>query len=513
MSLPPSARIAMDAEQQVALLGAILASSDDAILSADLKGAVTSWNAGAERLMGWSAEEILGRDVTDAYPGDRLHEKAQIRDALRRGEPLEGLETVRLRKDGTPVDVVVTHTPIRAADGTMVGVLSIARDITDRKRAEETRSRLAAIVESSDDAILSKGLDGVVLTWNGGAERMFGYPADEIVGRPIDALMGPDRPDEGREIIAALLRGEKVDHLTTVRRTKDGTPIDVFVSASAIRDAAGEVVGVSTLVQDATRYMTEQRAQEAWTAKLEARVEARTAELRTAMAEMESCAYAAAHDLRAPVRPNDMTRRRVETDPECTFSDEAKRLLDRQGRAVARMLTLIDDLLGHSQLSRREIVPQALDLSDVARRAWDEVTQGAPPPGLSLEVEPGLEAWGDPTLVRFALQNLLQNAVKFSPDGGVVRVDREADGAFAVSDQGVGFEMRYAEGLFKAFHRLVREAEFPGTGIGLANVRRIVERHGGRVWAESAPGKGTTFRFTLAPPLPETVQATGRDAA
>jgi signal transduction histidine kinase len=168
-------------------------------------------------------------------------------------------------------------------------------------------------------------------------------------------------------------------------------------------------------------------------------------------------------------------------------------MLNRQAEVSNRMGVLIDDLLQLSRISRQAMVMEPVDLSALAREVATEIG----PSAARIEIEEGLEATGDRRLLRFVYQNLLQNAVKFSPGGGVVRVGRLSDGAFFVADEGIGFDMRFANKLFEPFQRLVHDSEFPGTGIGLANVQRIVQRHGGRVWAESEPGRGATFYFTL----------------
>ena len=496
----------MDTATRIAFLAALVESSDDAIVSTGLDGTVTSWNRGASRLFGYSEAEMVGGDVGCLFPPERLHERDLIVETLRRGERLDGFETVRRRKDGTLVEIAVTNSPILDASGTMIGVSKVARDITERKRSEAMRSRLASIIECSDDAIVSKDLRGVIQSWNAGAERLFGYAAEEAVGRSMTMLLPPERAHEEAEILSLLRGGGRIDHRVTTRLAKDGRLVDVFVSVSPIRNAQGEIVGASNVARDITDLMAVRRERERWTAELEVRVEERTKALRAAVEEMESFAYSASHDLRAPLRTVELSRRMIEEDEGSSLSKAAREMLDRQSRATERMNRLIADLLNYSRLSRQEPSPRELDLSEIARRVWDEITRDGASPELQIEITLGLRAWGDATLVRFALQNLLQNAVKFSPSGGVVRVAGEGDGTFLVRDEGVGFDMAYAGKLFQPFHRLVRDAEFPGTGIGLANVRRIVERHGGRVWAESAPGEGATFRFTLPTPAEATTE-------
>ena len=361
---------------------------------------------------------------------------------------------------------------------------------------DEARAFLAAIVDSSDDAIVSKDLDGIVQTWNRGAERIFGYTAAEMVGRPIVILFPEGCEHEEVEILRTIRRGGRVDHFETVRQRKDRRLIDVSVTISPIRNGAGEIVGVSKVARDVTDATTVRREREREGAEMERRVQERTAELQTAVGELESFAHSLAHDLRAPLRAIGATSRILQEDHEHCLPDEARAMLRRQVEAVARMGRLMDDLLSHASLGRLPLAAVPLDLGELATSVWQEIHPGGAPNGLRLDAAPGLRAQGDPTLVRFVLQNLLQNASKFSPRGGTIRVGQDGRGFF-VSDEGVGFDMAHAKGLFEPFTRLVSQEEFSGTGIGLANVRRIVERHGGRVWAESEPGRGATFWFTL----------------
>ena len=183
-------------------LAAIVESSDDAIYSKTLDGIILTWNAAAETLYGYTAGEILGKSVSLLLPGDRPQEMEDILVRVRRGERVDHFETIRVRKDGTLMPVALTVSPIRDAWGDVVAASSIARDITERKRAEKVRFRLAAIVESTDDAILSLTLDGVILTWNSGAATVYGYTADEIVGKYVAVLVPADRHQEVEEMLA-----------------------------------------------------------------------------------------------------------------------------------------------------------------------------------------------------------------------------------------------------------------------------------------------------------------------
>jgi signal transduction histidine kinase len=233
---------------------------------------------------------------------------------------------------------------------------------------------------------------------------------------------------------------------------------------------------------------------------LEQRVADRTAELQRMNVEAEGFSYSISHDLRAPLRAIGATSRMLLTDYAESLPPDAVEKLQRQVDAANRLAVLIDDLLHLSRLSRQEMRWDRVDLSALASEVARDLEGQAQARGVRFCIDSDLYARGDSLLLKFVLLNLMQNAVKFSVNGGRVSVGQREDGVFFVKDQGVGFDMTYAEKMFLPFERLVRDDEFPGTGIGLANVRRIVDRHGGRVWADSTPGNGATFFFALPQP-------------
>jgi PAS domain S-box-containing protein len=231
-------------------LAALVESSDDAIIGKSLDGTISAWNTGAENLFGYSASEALGRPIQMLLPPERVSEESEILARIGRGERIDHFETIRVRKDGRRIDVSVTISPIRDRSGAVVGASKIARDISERKRAEEARERLAAVVESSDDAIIGTSLEGTISAWNPGAENLFGYSASEALGASIQMLVPPERVHEESEIMARIRRGERINHFETVRVQKDGKRIDVSVTISPIRDRSGAIVGASKIARD-----------------------------------------------------------------------------------------------------------------------------------------------------------------------------------------------------------------------------------------------------------------------
>src|SRR5579859_1656332 len=242
-------------EDAMAHLAAIVESSEDAIISKTLDGIIVSWNEGAEHVYGYTAAEAIGRAMLFLLPENRADEEIEILQAIARGQSVEHFETVRRTKSGDLIDVSLTISPIRDTSGRIVGASHVARNITERKRIEQQLRHLAAIVESSEDAIISKTLDGLILTWNAGAENVYGYTAADAIGRSMTFLLPEDRSDEEAEILNAIARGQPVDHFDTVRRTKSGDLIDVSLTISPIRDTTGRIVGASHVARNITERL------------------------------------------------------------------------------------------------------------------------------------------------------------------------------------------------------------------------------------------------------------------
>jgi PAS domain S-box-containing protein len=353
------------------------------------------------------------------------------------------------------------------------------------------RFRLAAIVDSSSDAIIGKTLDGIVTSWNDGAFRMFGYTSEEMVGRPIALLIPRGRAHEEVTILEQLRRGARVEQFDTVRRRKDGSELDVSLTSSPIHDSMGELIGASKIVRDIT---ARRHAEQALAAAKDA--------AEAANRELEAFSYSVAHDLRAPLRGMsgfaqvllNSYRDKIDADGQDWLQEI---LLNAQ-----RMGELIDGLLSLARLTRTELQRDSVDLSAIVRDTVAQLASSEPQRKLELGVQDQVHANVDVRLVRALFQNLLGNAWKFTSKVPVTRIefgvaDQVGSPAFFVRDNGARFDMAFANKLFTPFQRLHTVDEFAGTGIGLATVQRIVQRHGGRVWAESVVDAGATFYFTF----------------
>ncbi len=362
--------------------------------------------------------------------------------------------------------------------------------------------QFAAIIESSEDAIISKTLDGIITSWNPGAEKLFGYAAPEAIGRSMQMLIPPDRMDEEPRILAQLARGELIDHLETVRVRKDGTLVDIAASISPIKDGNGKVTSISKIARSITERKQAEAKIHQLNLHLERRVIERTAQLEAANKELEAFSYSVSHDLRAPLRAMDGFSQAVEEDYGPQLPEEGRRYLRTIRTEAQRMGVLIDDLLTFSRLSRQPLNQQEINTRKLVDAVLEELNSQRQKRTVTIRVGDLPACRGDAALMKQVWINLLSNALKYTSqrEAAVIEVgcSREADEhVYYVRDNGAGFNMQYAHKLFGVFQRLHRADEFEGTGVGLAIVQRVIQRHGGRVWAKSALNEGATFYFTL----------------
>jgi len=483
----------------------------------DAQGKITYANDKFCSISKYSRAELLGQDHRLINSG--YHPREFIRDlwtTIAHGKVWHG-EIKNRAKDGATYWVDTTIVPFLNEAGTPRQYIAIRTDITEQKRAHEAQARLAAIVNSSDDAIIGKTLDGHITDWNAGAEALFGYPATEAVGKPMTLIFPPERLQEEAEILARIGRGESVNHYETVRVRKDGRRVDVSVTVSPIRNEAGKIVGASKVARDITERKRAEEQIKALNVQLEARVVQRTAELEAANKELEAFSYSVSHDLRAPLRAVNGFAGIVLEDFGPQLPAEAKHYLERIRNGGKRMGELIDDLLAFARLSRQPLIRQPVDVAQLVREVLAEVT----PAGSSRLIETRLgelpTCQGDRVLLKQVWVNLLSNAVKYTRDRTPAILEIGGEGGpgetvYFVRDNGVGFDMQYANKLFGVFQRLHRAEDFEGTGVGLAIVQRVIHRHGGRVWATAEPDRGATFYFTLGGKLdsePKALQPPG----
>jgi PAS domain S-box-containing protein len=474
----------------LAMVRATLEATTDGILVTDGQGKVTDWNEQFVAL--WR----LPREVLDTR--DHQHLLSVLSQSCQ--EPRQFLARMaKIQAAALPETYDVLDCPedrvveqvsrIQVVEGRNVGRVWSFRDITARRQAEETRLRLAAIVESSNDAIISKSLDGVITSWNAAAERLFGYRAEEMLGQSILRLLPAERHAEEDMILARLRQGERIEHFETVRQTKAGQLIDVSVTISPLRDEGGRIIGASKIARD----ITERKRAEAERAQL-------LAALQRSNAELQQFASVASHDLQEPLRMVTTFVQLLAQRWQGRLAAEDEEFIGYAVEGAQRMKGLIDALLDFARVAAREKPFAPVDCTAVVRRTLQTLQAVLRERQARIEVEPLPTVLGDEVQVGQVFQNLLSNALKFCPTRPQIHIAARRDGAqwvFAVRDNGIGIAPHHAEQIFVLFRRLHTHQQYPGTGMGLAICKKIVERHGGRIWVESVPGHGSTFSFTL----------------
>jgi PAS domain S-box-containing protein len=435
------------------------------------------------QMEGWGWQSVHDPNVLP-----QVMEKWQA--AIAAGEPFE--MTFPLRgADGVFRLFLTRAIPLIDPDGRVVQWFGTNTDVTDLQQAAQNKALLAAIVESSDAAIFSIDLTGSILIWNAGAQRLFGYDSSEIVGRPLQILVPPDRAAAEQEFIDRLRRGQAIQQVETVHVTKDGRHLDVSVIASPLIDDQGRVYGASKIVRDITER---KRAQEAL---------ARTSEdLARSNKDLEQFAYVASHDLQEPLRMVTGYLQLLDRRYKDKLDQDAIDFINFAVDGATRMSRLITDLLDFSRINSRGRPPEPVALDAVLRHAQENLAFAIREANAEIIADPLPVVRGDATQLVQLFQNLLGNALKFRaperPQRICIRAEKEADSwRLSVADQGIGIDPQYADKIFLIFQRLHSRAEYPGTGIGLALCKKIVERHGGRIWVEGRLGEGTTFFFTL----------------
>ncbi len=385
--------------------------------------------------------------------------------------------------------------------------IGVLRARIERKRAEQKIGQLAAIVASSDDAIIGKTLDGIITSWNKGAEKIYGYTESEVIGKSIVILVPPGNEDELPQILGKIKAGEHVEHFETVRRRKDAQDIHMSLAISPIRDTVGQIVAASTIGRDITDRKRAEEEIHRLNQDLEQRVADRTAQLEAANKELEAFAYSVSHDLRAPLRHIDGFLELLQQRMAATLDEQSQHFMAAISEAARRMGLLIDDLLSFSRMGRHELSKMPVDLNALVQEVIRELEPDMQGRAVNWHMAQLPVVTGDQAMLRIVLVNLISNALKFTRSRQPAEIEigfmRQANEAvFFVRDNGVGFDPQYADKLFGVFQRLHRADEFEGTGIGLANVRRIITQHGGRTWATGAIDHGATFYFSL----PQSIQ-------
>ena len=458
-----------------------------------------------EKLMGAPPGGMLGRTDLDLFPSDVAAAfRAEDRHVIETNAPRSYEEWVTFPGTGRRTLFEKIKTPMCDTDGKLVGVLGIGRDVTDLRRTESAlRSREAiytTLVEQAADSIAIVDPEtGAFVEFNTAAHERLGYTREEFSRLGVADIDVGLTAVQARLLFARMIAPDGAV-IETRHRRRDGAVRNARISGRPI-DWNGKTL-ISSIWADITDSKAAEEEIRKLAASLERRVKERTAELEAANREMESFSYAVSHDLRSPLRALNGFSQMLIRDLGATLPDSSRGHLHRIRAASSRMSALIDGLLSMSRTTRGELRHDSVDLSSLAEAALAELAAQEPGRQVAWSVEPGLVASGDAPMLDAVLRNLLGNAWKYTArtEAPRIRVWGEEDGDrrfFCVADNGVGFDMAHTGRLFQPFQRLHHEDEFPGLGIGLATVHRIVQRHEGSIVVDAAPGKGATFRFTL----------------
>jgi PAS domain S-box-containing protein len=606
-------------EQTLQLQTTILANIQESVIVTDMQGKIIYWNEGAEHIFGYSASEMLGKTPALLYPeGAGLAQFLPDLQHIREGKPYIG-EWRAQRKDGAPIWIDIRTTVLLNTEGEASGFIGVAKDITESKQAHEARLQLATIVETSDDAIIGKTVEGIITSWNEAAERMYGYTAKEAVGQPITLLFPPNRQDEFAAIMEQITRGEQVNHYETKRLKKDGSIIPVSVTVSPIKDSEGNIIGASAIARDITQqkrleaeirqskqqlevilshiadgitvqdrrgtlvyvndagaklsgfasaqemltidletlrahiverlemrdefgqpvsfsdlpatkalqghsyaealvhYRDRQTGRSLWSVVKASPIVDETGQVQYAVnifsditARMEldqrkdEFIGMASHELKTPITSLKGYTQLLKRQLEKQGIAEPVAMLDRMETQLTRLTHLISDLLDVSKIQAGQLdyVKEPIDIDALVHTIADMMQQISTTHSITIHGASHTHIEGDSDRLGQVFINLINNAVKYSPQAKHVDIFITASQntvTVSIRDYGIGIPQEHQQKIFDRFYRVadVHKKTFPGLGMGLYISSEIVKRHGGRLWVESAEGKGATFFISL----------------
>ena len=494
-SFPPGTA-ASGWEDKIAWLAAIVDSSFDAIVSKTLDGQITSWNGAAERIYGYSAAETIGRSIEIIVPEDRRDELRSIHERLRRGERVPLFETVRLTRDGRRIGVQLTMSPIVGPEGEIVGAAGIGRDITQRQQAEvalrEREAKFRAVIEAAADGIIIIDPQGTIQVFNPASERIFRYRPDEVIGCKIQMLVPQSQADHYAPYLERARCADERRTIMVAREVeglrKDGVTIPLELS---IREARhdGTTIFVGIVRDISERKRTDRERQRALD------------ELARSNRDLQQFADVVSHDLQEPLRMVSSYCELLRRQYRGRLDDDADRFIDFAVDGAQRMQLLIQDLLAYSRVGSRTGAFGSTDANRSFELALANLQEAIAESQARISADPLPTVFADEVQLVQVFQNLLSNAIKYRrSERPEIQIKAEARGAmwaFAVTDNGIGIKPQFAHSIFEIFKRLHSRKEYPGTGIGLAICKRIVERHGGEIWLDCEHCDGARICFTL----------------
>ncbi|MHB8793452.1 MAG: PAS domain S-box protein [Thermoleophilia bacterium] len=442
-------------------------------------------------IVGYTREELMELTFQDiTHPDDLENDQEYVRRLISGEIDNYTMEKRYVRKDGSEIWINVTGSGVRKPSGEPEYFITTIEDMSEKKRAQTELIQMSKVFMHGSNPIIIEELNGNILRVNKEAELVYGWKSDELVGRSTAIIDAAEHHEQSRELRERCRRDEAVRNVEGIRCDRSGRKITILQTLSLLKDEMGNPEAIASIDHDITELKQAQEQKQ------------RVAEVEAANRELEAFSYSISHDLRAPLRAIDGFSQIIVEDYGDRLGDEGKRLLGVVSENAQRMGDLIGDILTLSRLSCQKIRLSEIDMKKLAQQIFEELKANVPERKIVFKLENLPPVHGDQVLIRQVMSNLLANAIKFT--GNEKKAVIEVGGSrgngectYFVRDNGAGFDMKYVDKLFGVFQRLHSEDEFEGTGIGLSIVQRIIQRHGGRVWADGKVGEGATMYFTL----------------
>ena len=463
--------------------------SKGGLINIKTNGTITEWNKGAEEIFGYSAEECIGKHISIIFCEDIFENEKRIIRNLKKGGK-EYYEATCKNKIGDSLYISFTAFPITDQNGKVIEISQFAKDISDQKLVAEKQNTLAAIVDSSDDAIISKTLDGIITSWNHAATKMFGYSEKEAVGKHISIIIPIDRLPEETLIIENIRKGRKIDHFETIRISKDGSERQLSISISPVKNRKGKIIGASKIARDISVRAEAEKQRHLYTERLK--------ELNHYKDEFM---VMASHELKTPLTVITANLQILEMKMN---GDERNSFVEKTLKQVKKLSSLITNLLDVSKIQAGKLVLNFshMDINHLIEEMVDSLQQTSSCHKLIFnKANEKLVANADRERIEQVLINIIGNAIKYSGHNKKIVINASLAGkdiVVDVIDEGIGIEDKDLENVFLRFYRVSGAASsYSGSGVGLYISSEIIKSHGGKIWAEGEIGKGSSFHFSI----------------
>ncbi|MEP7127989.1 MAG: PAS domain S-box protein [Chitinophagales bacterium] len=465
-------------------MASVVEYSDRAIICRDMDGFITSWNPSAERIFGYSAEEAEGKHMSLIMPEECVEEEENYIQRIKKGKAVFKYESIRKRKDGSRIFTSHIIAPVKNAEDKIIGTSKIVGDISDEHAV------YAAIVNTSDDAICSKTLDGFITTWNFGAEKMFGYKKTEVLGKHINLIVPDAKIKEEISIRQKIRAGKRIPPFETVRVRKDGSKVNISLTVSPIYNQSGKLTGASIIAKDINERKQIEAQQILYTEKLE--------ELNRYRDDFIAMA---SHELKTPLTVIKLNLQILE---ETMRRDENLSFVKSSGKQINKLTSLIAHLLDVSRIQAGEVKLdyQTFDFKILLKEVAENLQSSNTANRIQLKgIKKDLTLFADRERIEHLMTNLVSNALKYSPDSGKIVIKSSIENGqlqVMVKDEGIGLPEKELEKIFERFYRVNGiPSTYSGSGVGLFICWEIVRWHGGKIWAESELGKWSKFYFNI----------------